>query len=65
MHVRVYISTLLNCELLINPIIDRVVAASYMDNHGNSIANTCSAAQLIRRAVVISLEPKQAWPELC
>ena len=36
-----------------------------MDNIGNSIANTCFAAQLIRRAVVISLGPKQARPELC
>ena len=41
MHVCVYIYTCSNCELLINPIIDIVVAARYMDNHGNSIANTC------------------------
>ena len=41
MHVCVYIYTFSNCELLINPIIDIVVAAHYMDNHGNSIANTC------------------------
>ena len=40
MHVCVYISTLWNRELLINPIIDNVAARHYMDNHGNSVANT-------------------------
>ena len=35
-----------------------------MDNFGNSIANTCFQAQLSGRAIVISLKPEQACPDL-
>ena len=64
MHVFVYNCTCLNCELLINPIMDKVVANAYMDNTGNSIANTCIIAQLTRRVIVISRRLKQDCPGL-
>ena len=46
--------------MLINPIIDNVAAEQYMDNTGNSTANTMCGARLTWRADAITLKPMQA-----
>ena len=58
MHVCVYIlhNETANCSLI--QLFIKWLQHLYMDNVGNSIANTCRNAQLNGRAVVIRLELK-------
>ena len=46
-----------NCEWLIKTVIVYLIIENYMDNRGNSRANTCYQARLSWRVVFIRLKP--------
>ena len=54
MHVSVSAFPLLNCEWLIKTVIVYLAVTRYMDNCGNSRANTCVKTRLLGRVVFIS-----------
>ena len=53
MHVSVSAFPLLNCEWLIKTVIVYLAVTRYMDNCGNSRANTCVKTRLLGRVVFI------------
>ena len=63
MHVSVYVLVLQNCEWLIKTVIVYLMVILYMDNRGNSRANTCAQTRLCGRVVFISYRtnPGSAW----